>query len=352
MKVCILGVGRSGTTALYTFMQKIMIDLYEDNVDFIYEPFLWDKNRFNGIYCDVIEYFREMDSISIKGLYHHQMLPLLITNPRGYSKNEYLNGIFQKNKSHLNILVKFIRANGRFLLLNKICPGCKFIYVIRNPIDVINSVIIRFSFFGSEFHKDDFKRFVKEVNSLYGEVINARDIKSRVEKEVLYWFYMNRFALEVFKKVTSKPLIICYEDYIQNRNRWVDRICDFLGIEQKKRYYGFSENPGGSNTKTINLDKYESRLLEGYLEKYKELLEMAGTGCDIDYNRLITKYSDLPHKSSEIRPIPGKTPNYLNNRLKDMARIIQQKDKEIRTLKQKLKQMEMKKGLDSQKEAI
>ena len=79
---------------------------------------------------------------------------------------------------------------------------------------------------------------------------------------------------------------------------------------------------------------------------------MAGTGYDIDYNRLITKYSELPHESSEKRPIPGKTPNYLNNRLKDMARIIEQKDKEIRTLRQKLKQMEMKKGPGSQKEAI
>ena len=333
-------MARSGTTALYSLVQEILPEQLGESVDFIYEPFLWEKDVFNDKYNEVTENFKYMDSVSIEGIYHHLKLPLFITDPGKYVKNEYLKEIFQPNNLHSCILFKFVRANGRVLLLDRICPGCKFIFIIRNPIDVINSAVVRFSLYGSEFHKDDFKRFVKEVNSIYGEVIEEERIESQVEKEVLYWYYMNRFALETFKKLKKKTLIICYEDYVSNRKLWVNRICDFLGIQRKEKYYEFSEAQGGSSTKTVNLDKIEFQLLAGYMDRYKELLKSQGIASNINFNGIMAKYKNLPAKIDREELIPGETPNYMKICMVNMERKIREKDEEIRILKQRLKQVE------------
>lgn len=338
MKICILGVARSGTTALYSLVQEILPEQLGESVDFIYEPFLWEKDVFNDKYNEVTKNFKYMDSVSIEGIYHHLKLPLFITAPGKFEENEYLNRIFQKNSPHSSLLLKFVKANGRFLLLNRICPECKFIFITRNPIDVINSAIVRFSFFGGEFHRDDFKQFINEINALYGVEYEAEKIKTQVEKEVLYWYYMNKFALESFKKVNRKPLIICYEDYIANRKLWVDKICAFLELQKKEKYYDFSERQGGSNTKTINLNKSEFEVLKEYLEKYKELLGSEGMWDNMNYNKLLAKYKNLSDESNRKELIFGKTPNYMNIRLQEMEKIIEQKNKEIKILKQKLKQ--------------
>ena len=79
MKVCILGVARSGTTALYTLVQEIMIDNFSDKVDFVYEPFLWEKSCFNDRFEKVSRNFDFMDSISSEGILNHLTLPMLIT---------------------------------------------------------------------------------------------------------------------------------------------------------------------------------------------------------------------------------------------------------------------------------
>lgn len=336
MKVCILGVGRSGTTALYSLIQEILIDQIKGNIDFVYEPFLWDKEAFNGKYRDVIDNFKYMNSVSIEGIYHHWKLPLFIIDPKTYKKNQYLSDIFQKNKNSHSILIKFVRANGRFLLLKEICPDCKFIFIIRNPIDVINSAIVRFSFYGSEFHQDDFRRFVSEVNALYGDAIQEEKIGSQIEKEVLYWHYMNKFALDSYKKVENKPLIICHEDYISNRRLWLGRICDFLEIHRKESYYDLSQKKGGSSTNAINLTKSEFDLLTGYMPEYRELLENEGLGENLNDNEIMAKYKNLPPKNARIELMLGRTPNHMNDRLRELERIIEQKNGEIKLLKQQL----------------
>lgn len=336
MKVCILGVGRSGTTALYSFIQEILIDRIKGNIDFVYEPFLWDKEAFNGKYRDVIHNFKYMNSVSIEGIYHHRKLPLFITDSKTYKKNQYVRDIFQNNKKSHSILVKCVRANGRFLLLKEICPDCKFIFIVRNPIDVINSAIVRFSFYGSEFHRDDFKRFAAEVNALYGDVIREGKIRSQVEKEVLYWYYMNKFALDSFKKVKNKPLIICHEDYVSNRRLWPGRICDFLEIHRKESYYNHSQKRGGSHTNAINLSAGEFDLLTGYMPGYRELLENEGIGDNLNEDEITAKYKNLPPKNARIELMLGRTPNHMNDRLRELEKVIEQKNGEIRLLKQRL----------------
>lgn len=335
MKVCILGVGRSGTTALYCLVQEMMIDRYGEDVDFIYEPFLWDKTAFNGKYSEVKDNFNSMNSISSPGIYFHQKLPLFIEDPEKYKTNEYVGDIFAPNDDKQNILVKFLRANGRFLLLNRVCPDCKFIFIVRNPVDVINSVITRFSFYGSEFHKDDFGRFKDEIARIYGVHITPGESDSRVKKEALYWYYMNKFALESFEKTENKPLIVCYEDYVSNNESQVDKICDLIGLEKKDIYYKYSKKEGGSLTKQNYLNRREIELLGGYLKKYKELLKMAGCAHPVDFDKIMAKYEATPGENSRQEIITGRTPNMMNTRILELERKLAECEKKVTGFKEK-----------------
>lgn len=336
MKICILGVGRSGTTAIYSLLQEILIDQTgRNNIDFIYEPFLWDIHRFNDKYDEVIKHFRYMNSISIEGMYNHQKLPMFVKNPGLFRGNNYLDKIF--NTSSQNTLIKFIRANGRFRLLSEICPRGKFIFMIRNPLDVINSAVIRFSLLGSEFHKDDWKRFAREVNSIYGRgTIDVEKINSQVEKEVLYWYYMNKYALESFEQTNSKPLIICYEDYVSRREFWLDKICDFLNLQKKDIYYDHTKKIAGSQTIKNNISRLEFDMLTGYLDKYTALLAAAGITHPIDLDKITSKYKTINTENNRTQIIIGKTPNIMNAHIQRLEGILIKKEDALGGFKQKI----------------
>ena len=94
MKICIFGVGRSGTTALYVLLQHIMLNTCKGPIDFVYEPFLRDKDTFNGKYHDVVENSGYVDSLSFEGIFNHLSLPLFIDNPAVYRDNLFLHNIF------------------------------------------------------------------------------------------------------------------------------------------------------------------------------------------------------------------------------------------------------------------
>ena len=342
MKVCILGVGRSGTTAIYSLLQEILIDQTgRNNIDFIYEPFLWDVHVFNGRYDEVIKHFQDMNSISIEGLYNHCHLPLFVENPMKLIGNRYLNKIF--NGSLKTTLIKFIRANGRFRLLSEMCPECKYIFIIRNPLDVLNSAVIRFSLLGSEFHKDDWNRFTREVNFLYGKgTIDEEKINSQVEKEVLYWYYMNKYALESFEQSNNKPLIICYEDYVSRREFWVDKICDFIELQRKNIYYEYSQKIAGSKTIKNNLSRLEFDMLAVYLDKYKALLTATGVNHPIDLDKITSKYKTTITENNRKEIIIGRTPNSMNTHIQKLEGILKKKDDELGSFKKETSELEEK----------
>lgn len=339
MKICILGVGRSGTTALYTLLQEILIDRFGKNVDFVYEPFLWDMRAFNGRYNDVVKNFDSMNSLSVEAMYHHQNLPLFIENPAAFRDNPYLDKIFHKTSE--NALIKFIRANGRFRLLSEICPEAKYIFITRNPLDVINSVVVRFSLLGSEFHRDDWPRFTKEVNSLFGEgAIHGEKIKSQVEKEVLYWYYMNKYALESFVQTDTKPLIICYEDYVSRREFWVDKICDFIALQRKDIYYEHSQKIAGSQTLKNNLTGAEVDILAGYMDQYKALLTASGITQPDDLDQITAKYKTTAAENNRKGLIVGRTPNAMNVYLQKLEGLLMEKEDNLASANKKVNRLE------------
>ena len=286
MKVCIIGIARSGTTAIYSLLQEILLNNV-DEIDFIYEPFLWDPMQFNDIYDNVRDKFQYTASLSSEGIYNHQILPMLINDPEQYRENSFLNNLLKTNNTNANLLIKSIRANGRVSLINAICPECKIIFFIRNPIDSVYSVMNRFSYFGGEFHKDDYPRFQTEVRKKFKVSINHSE---RIHKELDYWFYMNKYALESFEVSSSIPLILCHEEYVNQREESVKKICTFLGLPYKHEYLKKAIQVKENTTSHI-ISSSELDVLASFWEEYVNLLKTNKIVLNLSKDYILSKYT-------------------------------------------------------------
>lgn len=290
MKVCIVGIARSGTTALYSLLQEIMEDVYNE-VQFIYEPFLWDKDVFNGKYKEVSDRFNTLNSISVEGIYQHQKLPLFIDDPTAYLNNSYLKDIFKPENPGINLLAKVIRANGRLSLLQNICPDMKIIFILRNPLDSVNSILSLFSYYGGEFHHDDYPRFIEGLRHHFDLNYKEETFSNQIEKELLYWYYMNRFALQTISKYRVRPLIINYENYSVNPDLIVNCICKYLNCSSKDEYKQWSRREEGVVTQKFEISRVELSCVLPYFDKYRLLLEEFSIDSIYNQDQIISKYT-------------------------------------------------------------
>lgn len=327
LKVIIFGTGRSGTTALYTLLQEIMLSTCGRDVDFVYESFLRDKDTFNGRYGDVKEKSRLIDSLSFEGIFNHLRLPLFIEEPGPYLDNTYLRQILQPETPEKHVLAKFIRANGRYLLLERICPDFKFIFIIRNPVDVVNSIIRRFSFYGGEFHKDDYPRFISQVNRLYRRQYTGSSPGTVEEKELLYWYYMNRFALETIEKAGKKVLILCYEAYVSDRENQIKKICDHVEIDFRQEYIEAARQPVGSITRQFEIPRSVFETYRDYLEEYIRLLSRFHIDAFVNEDEIFSKYRVVDKPPTYSRPYYG-----LHGRaiLRECQKLLKEKDRKLK----------------------
>lgn len=322
MKVVILGVGRSGTTALYRLLQDILKEKYDD-VDFVYEPFLWDYKKLNDMYENIVEKFNYTDSISIEGSYENKKLPLFIEKNElnNYTNNDYLNCMFKSE----NILAKFIRANGRINLIKEMFPDAKIILITRNPIDTINSSSELFSYYGSEFFESDYERFKNEVLDIYGDSIST---VSPIEKEVYYWYYMNKFALESFDE--KSMLKLTHESFIFDKEKTITSILDYLEIKDINiaKYIDNSKKIVGPKTKNINITENEFHILKKFNTRYfNEFKTTFNLDTFISEEEHLSKYSNATfRKKRENDFLSGKTTlfirNYCNSQLSKKSSII------------------------------
>ena len=354
MKICIIGVARSGTTALYHLLQEIMLDNCDNKVEFAYEPFLWEKEYFNDRFDLVNKHFNFMDSISFQGIHNHLKLPMLIDDPIPFKDNEYLKNLFNPcGGNHSHILLKFIRASGRYLLLNAISPDTKFIFIIRNPADSVNSIAFNFSFYGGEFHRDDFSRFLNDVNCFFKTNRGIESFETRAEKELFYWYYMNRFAIESFARASSHPLILCHEEVKKRRDQCVQSICDYLDVPVKSYYRELFRKDVGPVIKEKKASRGEVKLYRHYLRMYTQLLESHSIGYDFEIEDILKPYKRVGQSFVQEKPEYGLVPLGIMKRLEEanvrIEQVVKEKDKIIR---QKDAQIQKKDDLLSKKNAL
>jgi hypothetical protein len=350
MKVCILGTARSGTTALYTLLQEIMWDQFGAEVDCVYEPFLWEKKCFNGRYEHVQANFNFTDSISSEGIYNHCLLPFFISNPQPYLSNSYLRHLFQPEEKDKHLLLKEIRFCGRYLLLRDLLPEMRFIFILRSPADSVHSLTNNFSFFGGEFHRDDYPRFLQELNQVYNQPLALLDQTDWIEKELFFWFHMNQYALESFRKRPHPPLLLCYEECVRDRVKTIQKICAYLGLSFQSAYLERYQQKVGSITREFKISSSQMTCFQQYIPKYLNLLNENGISHGLDATQLLEKYEvskDSAHSTD--RTLYGLNPLVLIKRCSENQAVLACQSKFIQELNAELKGLKIKNSLEEER---
>lgn len=298
MKICVAGLGRSGTKAIYTLLQSILADHYK-LVDYIYEPFLWDKETFNGRFEEVKNRFVSMDSVSYEGIWNHLSIPLFVKDTNAFIDNSFLKRLLLPGNDE-PILAKFIRANGRLKLLKEICPGLKFVFILRNPLDNIHSILNRFSFFGGEFHKDDYNRFISEVSRFFPEDSLNYYTDTLILRELQFWYFMNFFALNTIRTEQLDAICISLEDFSENTSAVIRRLCTFLGFDYRSGYETMSREKVGVVTGNFDISSREFEHISAFLDRYRSMLDEFGIESTFNRGMAEAKYhvrTDLPART-------------------------------------------------------
>ena len=293
IKVAVLGVGRSGTTRIYKILQDILYYDTGDRLDCVYEPFLWDRKTFDRPYELVVRSFENIDALSNEGIYYHKKLPLFIPEQYDLSggPSTYIKDFSTPLQKGNSLLIKLIRANGRFSLLKQCTPDLKSIFIIRNPIDVINSIINLFSFYGDDFYSSDFPRLIIESSKGLIQPLPRIDSTSRVQREFLYWYTMNKYFLERYS-TDENVLVICYENYIKEEKKWIAKICSFLDIDLKSRYLENLDLPTGYVSAAVNIDFDDYSFLKPFAYDYMKMLQQHNVSTKFDIDQILMKYED------------------------------------------------------------
>ncbi len=304
-KTIISAVGRSGTTIVHNLLLEIYSDLYGDNYDQLYEPFLWDSAALRD-YPRIAERelrFGDMDSVSAEGVYCHTALPLFVDDVDAVESPSNVEKYLLADSTK-PLVAKFIRANGRLPLLDTLYKDARYIILIRNPLDVVNSVLTRFSFFGEENHKSDFPRFRDDVERVFGVALpsDARQLPPAY-KAALWCHFMNLFAVRHVRG-KSNYLTIVYEAFRENRESTAKDICKHLGIEYKDSYGRSMESPVGRTTGgQPNLTKPDIDSIMPLFNEYWAMAEDLSAVSDEARERTLSRYDEknLPHLSRPAR---------------------------------------------------
>jgi hypothetical protein len=263
MQVGIFGVGRSGTTALYAGVQNL-IQANGISCHYLYEPYLWSHLAFDGNFDQVKSNFSSTSSLSLEGMYAHHVTPLF-THESNPTHDHYLS-LITENYQHF--LIKAIRGNGRLSLFLERFPEFRVVFVVRNPLDVINSVVNRFSFFGDEFHPSDKPRFLEELKQ---EFINPEELskqRNEVEWSLLWWRYMNQAALKTISNYRDRVLVVAYEAFKANPNHTFHKIGQFLELDTQALAIYEATRPVGPISEQVNLDLESVNFIKQQDEEY------------------------------------------------------------------------------------
>ena len=311
MTTIIIGTARSGTTAIYSVLQRVLAESNK-SIDFLYEPFLWDVDSFNQLYTEISEKFSDSSSISSTGMFLHKKLPLFYNSSlwddiyHDRSFDDVIRPSIHKSGS----LSKYIRASGRLELLDAENPNSKFVYIIRNPLDCVNSLSDKFSFYGGEFHSSDRKRFINEVAEIFN--VNLQETNLFYQSEVEFWYYMNLFALENISKMSNCHVLV-YEDLVLQPRECMNDLFSFLGISYDPQYETLFKLTHGVKTTRRIISKDDLDIVLPFMSYYEKIVTPFRK-IKVDYSQVIEKYTVTHDSSLEYSADYALSPVVLKNR--------------------------------------
>lgn len=150
---------------------------------------------------------------------------------------EFIATQFYKTKNPSILFIKEARRHRAWFLLKNIYPQGYFIHLIRNPFGVVSSEI--------RFHKNDQDMFAeaeldKRTRQQYSNLLDNYVQSNFVQRVALNWRVSNELiARDIEENQTSNNLVITYESIVENIDKNIRRVFDFIGLElstQTKRF--------------------------------------------------------------------------------------------------------------------
>jgi hypothetical protein len=233
--------------------------------------------------------------------------------------NDFLAHFRDMNTPHVT---KFIRGNGRMALFRDLNPGAKFVLIVRNPVDVINSAKDKFAFYGDDFYPSDFPRFCRELASSGKLLLDPGDC-SWAEKQGEYCYQMCRAALE-FAARDDKTWVLEYEKIAAGSPQILAQLCNFLDTEFDQNYAEFLRNPTGPTTRAIMLSPEEFEDILPYEKHYRDLLSEHLISASKTRDDLLKEYEGKCLAQPKDTSLEGVTTNRLRNLIRERDRLIAQ----------------------------
>lgn len=311
-QIIVMGVGRSGTTMLYSALQKILADCV-GSLRCNYEPFLWDRDVFDIPFTEVTDEFTRVSSLSVDGMYHHRRLPMFVSKSDvdALSPDPYLRFLHDSDKV---VLTKYIRANGRLPLIRSMYPNARIILMLRNPVDSLNSSIGMFSFYGDEFHASDRDRFLREAEQLFpGEIDVDLFGSSDIYAELVYWQLMTKKLIHDVQH-DDKVLLLPYEVFRKDRESALKEVVEFIGCDYQEDHLKiFDRKVGPVHSGLRQLDENDYRVALPFLDYYRDILDAAG--FEFDPASVTGRYQGRLLKQRVRDPLRGRGVLYLLKQL-------------------------------------
>lgn len=225
--VFIVGCGRSGTSILGKLMSRF--NMFE----YAYEPY--------SKWCSIHSAFDILDLFTCgSGSFFIDPAKIDVTS----SKRAFLS-LFSPHKNRKISLEKTPHNIFRVRLLEVFAAGSFYIYIIRNPFDVANSIsslalknnyrLAGYLSFNQWWGVSDAKwnYLVSECNHHFGVSLKESDIDQlNVNRGLLEWLASVLALQQAKETLGDRLLIIRYEDLVEVPRMVLSEIFCFLGIEQ------------------------------------------------------------------------------------------------------------------------
>lgn len=287
--IFILGVPRSGTTILYKILGETkkfnVVTAYHvlnyDQLLFNYKKKLVEKRKkqLNTLMADKGITNRKMDKIKVTvdytqeyaNIFTEKNYPPKITKENKWLFDKFCKKVQYISENNKSILVKNPPDYPNFLFLKEIYPTAKFIFIHRNPLFSISSMMRALNFVLTQRNE-----YTALFSKHYENTFN-----NPILHHLLRMYYSLRFPAGIFEiiktyrksseyflkninKLSNKNFIsIKYEDLCDNPNYIIRNIMDFLEL---KVDIDFTKYIAPRNLKIVPIVKF----LQAYIYKKME----------------------------------------------------------------------------------
>lgn len=269
-----------------------------------YEPFLWGEPTWDKLPDEIGDRFSRTDSVNTAGVYAHTRIPLFLEG----SSPELDHFMAETMPENHSVVSKVIRGAGRLSAFLERDPDLKIVHLIRNPLDVVNSGLAHFSFYGGEFHPSDEPRFNMEAAALFGGLHQPTAEDTEAGRTLEWWRLMNEAALRSAHKYPKRIKVVAYERLMSDLPGVMSEIVIFLGGTPDLIASDQLDKKVGPITDHISLRKVDCKKVLPHVETYfsdKRIFDAKRQGVAVSRwkERLIEKYSACKDGEEFVRSI-------------------------------------------------